>query len=332
MQHKIKSILIIAIVSLFFSANSQDSHYSQFYANPLYLNPAFAGSKICPRLIMNYRNQWPAIPGSYVTYNASFDMHFDALQGGLGVLVNSDRAGEGVLTTQSASLIYSVLIPVTREFALKFGMQGGYFQKSLDYNRLYWGDQITPWGFTQSTMQPGPSTGNYYRVADVDFAAGFLGYSEKFYFGFAAHHIVPVDQAFGSGVESILPMKMTGHIGGIIPLERTGRRGLRDDAMQLSPNLVYIQQGPFHQFNGGMYFKKQPMIFGLWYRRFFEGSDAIVVLAGFEYDKFKFGYSYDITLSQLASASGGAHEFSMALEFNCPRKKQKIRQINCPSF
>jgi len=332
-MHKIlRSIVVLFLVLLVMTGRSQDAHYSQFYANPLYLNPAFAGSKSCPRLVMNFRNQWPAIPGSYVTYNASFDMHFDAMQGGLGIIANSDRAGEGVLTTQSISLIYNVLINVSKDFQIRAGIQGGYFQKTLDWNRLVFGDQITNWGFTQSTMQPGPPAGNNFNIGDVDFAAGIVGYSQKFYIGFAAHHIVPVNEAFIPDNVSILPMKLTAHLGGIIPLERSGNRNLREDDMQLSPNIIYQQQGAFHHISGGLYFKKQPMIFGLWYRRFFEGADAITILAGFEYDKFKFGYSYDITLSELASPAGGAHEISFGLDFNCPQRRQKVRRINCPSF
>ena len=45
------------------SAYAQDPEFTQFYANPLYLNPAFAGSSHCPRMNLNYRNQWPALQG-----------------------------------------------------------------------------------------------------------------------------------------------------------------------------------------------------------------------------------------------------------------------------
>src|SRR6185295_17434324 len=58
---------------------AQDPEFTQFYANPLYLNPAFAGTARCPRICLNYRNQWPGISGTYVTYSASYDQHFDAI-------------------------------------------------------------------------------------------------------------------------------------------------------------------------------------------------------------------------------------------------------------
>jgi len=321
-------IIVLLILFISLGTKAQDAHFSQFYANPLYLNPAFAGSKVCPRLVMNYRNQWPSIPGSYVTYNASFDMHFDGIGGGLGVIVTSDRAGQGVLTTQSVSLIYSVRIKLSRHWAIKAGLEASFFQKHLDWDKLTFGDQIdSRWGFSNSTAEKRPSNGEY-NILKPDFSAGFLVYNERFFGGFAASHLVPVDVGFKE--ESILPMKLTAHAGYMIPLVK-GKR-VRPGDPSISPNFVYMQQGPFHMFNYGAYFKKSPMIFGLWYRHFLEGSDAVIIQVGFEYDKFKFGYSYDITVSKLATASGGAHEISFGLDFNCPVKRRRMREISCPAF
>lgn len=321
---------VITLVVLFISlgVRAQDPHFSQFYANPMYLNPAFAGAKVCPRVVTNYRNQWPSIPGSYVTYNASFDMHVDALGGGLGVMVTADRAGQGVLTTQTASLIYSVRIRLSRTWFMKAGLQAGFFQKHLDWDKLTFADQINPkWGFSNQTAEVRPPNGEYNKMA-ADFSSGLLVYNNRFFGGVAVHHMVPPDVGFSS--ESYLPMKITSHAGLMIPLVK--RKRIRAGDPTISPNIVFMQQGAFHQFNYGAYFKKAPMIFGLWYRHFLEGSDAVIVQAGFEYDKFKFGYSYDITVSKLASASGGAHEFSFALDFNCPVKRRRMHEINCPSF
>lgn len=325
-------ILFILITTVAVGVRAQDPHFSQFYANPLYLNPAFAGAKVCPRVVMNYRNQWPSIPGSYVTYNASFDMHINAIAGGLGVIVTSDKAGEGVLNSTSASLIYAVRIQLTREWFLKAGIQAGFFQKSLDWSKLTFGDQINPkWGFSQKTVEPAPGGGKYSQT-DFDVSSGLLVYSRRFFGGFAVHHMVPVNVAFTPSGTSYLDMKFTTHAGMMIPLTKRGRKRLRPGDPTISPNIVYMQQGAFHQLNYGAYFKKEPLIFGLWYRHFFEGADAVVIQVGFEHNKFKFGYSYDITVSQLASASGGAHEVSFALDFNCPQKRRRVHEINCPSF
>jgi len=70
-------LILTVLFSLGISENlfAQDPEFTQFYANPLYLNPAFAGTARCPRVNLNYRNQWPAISGTYVTYSASYDQH-----------------------------------------------------------------------------------------------------------------------------------------------------------------------------------------------------------------------------------------------------------------
>ncbi|WP_287060456.1 type IX secretion system membrane protein PorP/SprF, partial [Algoriphagus sp.] len=49
------------VLSLSHSAFAQDPQYSQYYAAPLYLNPAMAGGELTGRVGFNYRNQWPSI-------------------------------------------------------------------------------------------------------------------------------------------------------------------------------------------------------------------------------------------------------------------------------
>ncbi|HPI87156.1 MAG TPA: type IX secretion system membrane protein PorP/SprF, partial [Bacteroidales bacterium] len=90
-----------------YKGQAQDPEFSQFYGNPLYLNPALAGAEICPRAVLNYRNQWPGLAKSFVTYNASYDQYFKKLHGGVGVLFNMDNAGNGILKTTQASLMYA---------------------------------------------------------------------------------------------------------------------------------------------------------------------------------------------------------------------------------
>ncbi|MEJ6589219.1 MAG: type IX secretion system membrane protein PorP/SprF, partial [Crocinitomicaceae bacterium] len=65
-----KKLLILLILTLSSTvANAQDPTFTQFFSNPIYLNPALAGSSGCPRFAMNYRNEWPQLTGNYVTYS-----------------------------------------------------------------------------------------------------------------------------------------------------------------------------------------------------------------------------------------------------------------------
>jgi hypothetical protein len=67
------SYLIILSFVFFYDSFGQDPTFSQFYANKLYLSPSFTGATEQYRLTMNYRNQWPAIPGVFHTYSISFE-------------------------------------------------------------------------------------------------------------------------------------------------------------------------------------------------------------------------------------------------------------------
>lgn len=302
--------------------HAQDPQFTQFYANPLYLNPAFAGTARCPRVVMNYRNQWPALSGTFVTTSASFDQHVDAVSGGLGLLVMNDQAGRGTLNTTRVSGIYSYQQAISRKFSMKVGFEATYFQKSLDWSKLTFGDQIDPRkGFIYNTndVPRGGSVGN------VDFSAGVLGYSDVFFVGFAAHHLAEPNESLIVG-ESKLPMKLTGHAGAAIPVGMKGKYG--EAQTKISPNVLYQQQAAFRQLNIGLYVDHGPITAGVWYRT----RDAFIALIGFQTEKFKFGYSYDVTTSRLTTATAGSHEISMQLQFNCKPKKRRFRVVACPTF
>lgn len=297
---------------------AQDPHFTQFYANPLYLNPAFAGTGRCPRAIMNYRNQWPGITGTFVTYAASYDQHIDPISGGIGITALRDEAGEGTLTTTTVSGIYSYEQPINRHFSLRAGFQATFFQKAIDWSKLTFGDMIDPrYGFIYNTREvPGQNV-----KSGVDFSAGILGFSRLYYFGFAAHHLTQPDEGLIGA--SKLPMKFTGHAGAIIPLKKDVSEG------SISPNILFKQQQNFTQINMGLYVTKGPIVGGLWFRK----DDAFIALIGFQAGIVKFGYSYDVTVSKLtASQTQGSHEVSFGMQFPCKPKTRKFRTISCPSF
>lgn len=313
-----KLLLIFSILSIgSIDLLAQDPGFTQFYANPLYLNPAFAGTAKCPRICLNYRNEWPGLNNAYITYSASYDQHIDNLSGGIGILATSDRAGDGTLITTRVSGMYSYQLNINREFSMKFGLEGTYHQKSLDWSKLTFGDMIDRRrGFVWNTNEIPVSN----RKQAVDVSAGLLGYSKRYFFGFAAHHITQPEEGFiSSNVK--LPIKFTGHAGAMIPLEK-------GNETYISPNILYQRQQDFQQLNLGLYFVKDKIVGGLWYRN----QDAFIVLIGFQTKNFKAGYSYDVTVSKLANVSAGSHEVSMQLQFECRPKKRKFRTVSCPSF
>lgn len=313
-------ILLAFIGFMVDSANAQDPAFSQFYANPLYLNPAFAGSARCPRVCLNFRNQWPNIAGTYVTYSASYDQYIQGISGGLGAIITNDRAGAGTINTLNASMIYAYQLNVSHGFTIKVGMQATYGQRYVDWSKLNFGDQIDPrYGFSWSTQEVPPNNlvKNY-----ADFTAGFMGYGEHFYFGGAISHLTRPN--IGLFTESRLPMKFTGHAGAVIPLTRSRYQ----TPVSISPNILYQRQQAFQQLNIGFYVNRGPIVGGFWYRN----RDSFIVLVGIQQNLFRIGYSYDITTSRLINATAGSHEVSMAFFIPCKRPVKRFRVFECPSF
>lgn len=331
-----KFILLLTVVTVVLFNNegkAQDPEFSQFYANPLYLNPALAGANICPRIVLNYRNQWPGLAKSFVTYNASYDQYVDKIAGGVGIMVNVDNAGSGILKTTQASLMYAYNLRAGENLFFNLAVQGTFYQKSLDWDLLQFGDQIDPQqGFVLPTSETPPDNSS---VAFPDFAAGMaFGWKGILHGGVAVHHLTQPDMAFYSANENKLPMKITGHLGMNISLEGAGSAFSEQEESQfyIAPNLLYQQQGEFHQLNAGIYVIRLPIVVGGWFRHNFENADAFIALVGINYKNLRLGYSYDLTLSKLKSNTGGSHEVSAAWQFDCIEKRRKLRAIKCPDF
>jgi len=325
MKNIIKAFLIITFVLLAHKSNAQDPTFTQFYANPIYLNPAFAGSHGCPRFGLNYRNQWPSLSGNYVTYSASYDQYIKNISGGIGIIASHDQQGKGTIMTSMIGLVYSYHVKVTRKFSLMFGVQASYYSKSLDFEKLTFNDMIDPKkGFIYDTKDIiGNSQRNFF-----DASAGFVGYSKKLFFGVAGHHLNRPNESLIDGVNntSKLPLRLTGHIGTEISV---GKKSRFESGTSILPNIIYQYQNGFQEINFGAYIKYNNFTAGAWYRN----NDAFILLVGLNTGVFKIGYSYDLTTSRLNNGvSGGSHEISLGLNLNCKSKGTTFKTLNCPTF
>jgi len=318
-----KFFLFLIVFFISFMGVSQDLEFTQFYANPLYLNPAFAGSHGCPRIAMNYRDQWPSLSGSYVSYSVAYDQYFDGISGGLGIILVNDVQAK-TINTSSGSLVYSHHTPLSRRWTLLFGAKAGWVQKSLDWSKLTFGDMIDPRkGFIYKTGDY-PKQGGSNGFFDV--SSGFLLSSKTFNIGLAANHLTRPNESMIGNQDDPLPMRFTGHASANIT---PGKSSPYANLMTIMPSVIYTYQNGFSQLNVGTYVKYSNLTFGVWYR----SLDAFILTVGVNTGTFKVGYSYDITSSQLNNGvSGGSHEVSLGMNFNCKPKAKKYRTISCPSF
>ena len=99
---------------------AQDPQYSQYYAAPLYLNPAFTGAELSSRIGVNYRNQWPGLDAQFTTFSAYYDTFLDDYNSGVGVLVTTDLEGAANLRSTSISALYAYDLRAGRVLTFAF--------------------------------------------------------------------------------------------------------------------------------------------------------------------------------------------------------------------
>lgn len=330
--NKITLILLFAVAGMQ-GVNAQDVGFSQFYANPLYLNPAFAGSKVAPRIALSYRAQWPGLVSAFSTVSASYDQYVNDMHGGIGAILLSDRQGDhGMLNTNLLAAMYSFRFQLHEDIFVNLALQAGVVNMNLNWdpNIMRWPDQIDAnCGWINLTSATPPDNRSKFYP---DFAAGAMIYGPAWYAGFAAHHLNQPSQGFYA--EDRVPMKFTANAGGLINLSEERRRqsSLGLGTPVISPNFIYQYQGGFHYFNYGLYLDWMPFLVGAWFRHSTTNVDAFIFMVGAQHDHFKIGYSYDVTLSEMGNSTLGSHELTVGILLPVPEQKHKIKAIRCPSF
>ena len=307
----------------FSESAAQDPAFSQFYANPLYMNPAMAGIEGPPKVYLGYRNQWPGATNPYVTYHASYDQYLEALQGGIGIHVGNDRQGGGVFNTLSVDAIYAYHLRVSSNLMITGGFQASFGQRNMDPSDLVLPSDLTGAGTTTLTA---------YSKAFPDFAVGFAGFYKNVFGGIAVHHLL---EPYGSPSEdpnTKISRKYTAHVGALIPIIE---KRLGTEVLQLSPHLIFMQQDIYQQLNYGLEVLFKGVIAGVWFRQDLLFSyGTLIFSAGYGSGQFRIRYSYDAKLSppDLHIPTLGAHELSMVVIFENLKKTTKHRAIKCPKI
>lgn len=333
-----KLFLVILILGFGFEVLSQDPQFSQFYAAPLYLNPGFTGSVTQHRFVGNHRLQWPGLPQAYSTFAASYDYHAPGLNSGFGFLAHTDQAGSANLRTTGAALLYSYFVSLKNKIILKPAISMGYTFRSIDYDKLLLGDQID-FGIDGAPTTD-PLVNSLENRGYFDLSAGFVIYNNKWWFGYAAHHINRPNQSILSST-SELPIRHSVHGGARFPLQNAMFRG--DTYASISPGFVYRKQGTFDQLDLGFKFDYSLLFSGVWYRGVpFQketdnglSRDAIILLFGVNYAGFEVGYSFDFGVNRIGRESGGAHELSIVYLLvyrNTKKVHRKEKFLPCPAF
>jgi type IX secretion system PorP/SprF family membrane protein len=315
-------------------ALAQDPQLSQFYAAPLYLNPALTGSTFQDRIGLNYRLQWPSIGPGYRTYALSYDHHSEATHSGIGGYVMHDQAGSFGLSFSQLAVSYSYEVRLNRRQAIRGGLRAGYTMRSYDPSNLLFADQVirdnAPTSLEPMVLED---------VSYFDFSGGLLYFTQQFWFGVSMNHVNEPQESFFLDGDAALPMRASAHAGYKFAVDG---RSFKRSKTKMTVAAQYKAQGKWDQLDIGGYVDHEAVTFGLWYRglpviksyeRGYPNNESVVLMLGFATPyQLRMVYSYDVTISQLTEKSGGAHEISVIYEWPKRNKTRRYRAVPCPKF
>lgn len=315
------------------TGEAQDIHFSQISEIPLLLNPGATGAfNGWERVHINHRNQWLGGSTQFMTSSIAADLNFFKSETssnaylGAGVFFNNDIGGDSRFGNQAAAVSLSGILPFGYTgHKLSVGLQGGYGSRSGDLNRVYFANQWNGTTFNptlsanenvslKSFQFVDLSTGIFYQY-DATESSFSRNNSQRFEGGFSVFHVNKPRMEQNGLLIDRLNRKWVLHASYSQEIEGT------DWAFDVSG--VQFFQGNHkqtilggrakHRFQNGSKitgFKQDAYVgFGAYFRSF----DAVIPSFAIEWKGFKFGLSYDVTVSKLRRTdSGGTLEFSLS--------------------
>jgi type IX secretion system PorP/SprF family membrane protein len=339
-----KIFQLIGFVLFGLNVQAQDPHFSQFFASPLTLNPAFTGKfEGVWRVAANNRNQWVSIPKAYLTSSASVD--FPILKNkipegdvfGVGISGLTDASANGALKLNygSMSLSYHKALDESGYNTIGAGFQGTYSNLVLNTSQLFFEDELTQNGFVQGTsndylgntaLTNGNNARNYFDMNAGLLYSGSSNGENNYYIGLSMYHINRPKLSFKQNNNWYLSNRATIHGGGSFAISDV-----------VGVNVSFIQQfqnkasetvlGGTLSINANGDDEKPTNVYvGSWMRV----NDAVIPYLGLEIGGLRIGATYDVNISGLKSATGsrGGTEFSIIYIKRPPESKG----IPCPRF
>jgi type IX secretion system PorP/SprF family membrane protein len=299
-------------------------------AAPLFLNPAMTGMVDAPvRVHAQYRNQWKAV--AYKPYNTAL-ISVDAPVGkwGFGGQITEMRAGIGGYNVFEAlgSAAYNVDIDKDRFSHLAFGVQGGFTQKSVEYNIYTFDSQYTPTngGYFDKSLSSNENLANK-NILLPQTNAGILYYYTKQqsrinpFIGYSVFNLLQPKETF-FGYDNRLPLRHYAHVG--------VRINVTELFYLLPKALVMVQTNAIEQtyaLDMGYYLKQDDLylLAGATYR----ANDAGILYVGARKSNYIAKIGYDINTSSLKAASHERGAIEISFTYIAKKKKADVIR-NCP--
>ena len=323
--------LLFLMVALIVSANEiaaqSDPHFTQYYAYPLWLNPALTGMIDGDyRIGGNYRRQLPGLYSPMITQGITADLPLPHNFGLGATLLNQGSADVGYFYT-SGYLSLSYRVHLSKYQILSSSFQLGMINRRIDAGKMQFGNQFNPLiGYDPSL--PSSEIFSHQSATSIDGSMGLMYFdgdpvkSLNPFFGVSLYHPTQPDNRFLSdAADNKVPIRYS--INGGIRFQ-VGKRA------ELIPHVIYQQQGSASELTGGIVCnltieEGKFLMLGSTYRL----NDAIAPSLGLHLNGLTIGLSYDINTSQVKTVSSSNGGYELSISFTHHNKIPETRFI-CP--
>ena len=330
---KVLRIIIVIVVCGLIAGDvyaQQVPMYSQYIMNGFLINPSLAGRDGYTSVNVTARQQWVGLSGAPATYAASFQTRIlknsyitkstsvrkkivRPTKGGnvgLGGYIFSDRNGIMKRTGILAAYAYHIELGKsngTPNF-LSLGLAATVYQYAIDL-----GGNLLLHDVDDEFLN------NYDRVVYIpDFNFGASYATTKFFVGFAMSSISRGSLLFANSGDN--KRSELGHYfltGGYkIGFSANPDWMLEPSVLIKSSDMVL--KAAQMDLTARVYYKEYYWA-GISYRT----NDALILLLGLRYDRFFFGYAFDMALTDIRKHSFGSHELSLAVKFGESARRYK---------
>lgn len=302
---------------------AQDAIFTQFYAAPTLLNPAFTGSTGGLRLGAGYRNQWLGISSNLNSVYVTADNWFEGMRSGIGLQVihQSEELGEYSLSQFQGS--YAFHVQITDEISLFPGIGFGYSISQINAGGLLFEDQIDP---RSGLIDPGsqdPVLTNLIQGSQgyFDFSAGLVLYADNYWLGAGVKHLNKPNISYLEGEELPLQPLITFQGGYRKSWYKNQVYGADPTSFLFFTFNAYHQE-MYNRFDFGLEYGFSKLTFGILasntLEKIVESSDYFLSVnpnIGFKTKSLKIGLSYDVPVSALGNVG---NTFEVSLQFFSP--------------
>ncbi len=293
--------LVAVLVGQYTLHAQQLPEYSNYMLNNYMINPAVAGTSSHFEAVSTNRYQWVGIVDAPRTNILSVNGPLSNDKMGVGGSIYTDIVGP--TRRIGMNLSYAYHLQVTSGTVLSGGVSAGLLQFTVD------GDKIQLRDPSDLVL-----TNDRQRMVRPDVGFGLLWYDlqKLWYVGVSIPQTLQSRVKFDNAVtDKTSNLHRHIYVNGGYKYYLSGNYAIEPSVL-----MKYSSPAPF-QFNFGARFIYQDR---MWIGAMYRSGDAFAALLGYEYqERFRFGYSYDFTTSNLRNYSDGTHELLIAFKFHNAR-------------